>query len=175
MPTLSIWNSTREGAGIMEPGQWGMKWKFTKNFPEPHTRYSKENSNSFKGKRQSYWVPDSKIIHAQKNVQWLIILFGSLLNQFWSKSCDSGLVRKPRCYSFLHKQVMLPDYVRRSHQSDLSKTSKHWDIFLSHCIAPGVVCWIPCFWAILSVLGFDVIPFINSLVAVGPRMIALKT
>ena len=28
---------------------------------------------------------------------------------------------------------MLPDYVRRSHQSDLSKTSKHWDIFLSHC------------------------------------------
>ena len=29
---------------------------------------------------------------------------------------------------------MLPDYVRKSHQSDLSKTSKHWDIFLSHCI-----------------------------------------
>ena len=29
---------------------------------------------------------------------------------------------------------MLADYVRRSHQSDLSKTSKHWDIFLSHCI-----------------------------------------
>ena len=60
-------------------------------------------------------------------------MFGLLLNQFWSKSCDSGLVRKPRCYSFLHKQVMLPDYVRRSHQSDLSKTSKHWNIFLSHC------------------------------------------
>ena len=59
--------------------------------------------------------------------QWLIILFGSLLNQFWSKSCDSELFRKPRCYSFLHKQVMLPDYVRRSHQSDLTKTSKHWD------------------------------------------------
>ena len=30
---------------------------------------------------------------------------------------------------------MLADYVRRSHQSDLSKTSKHWDIFLSHCTA----------------------------------------
>ena len=59
--------------------------------------------------------------------------FGSLLNQFWSKLCDTGLVRKPRCYSFLHKQFMLADYVRRSHQSDLSKTSKHWDIFLSHC------------------------------------------
>ena len=28
---------------------------------------------------------------------------------------------------------MLPDYVRRSHKSDLSKTSKHWDTFLSHC------------------------------------------
>ena len=28
---------------------------------------------------------------------------------------------------------MLPDYVRESHQSDSSKTSKHWDIFLSHC------------------------------------------
>ena len=69
----------------------------------------------------------------KKMSQWLVILFGSLYNQFQSKSCDSGLVRKPRCYSSLHKQVMLPDYVRRSHQSDLSKKSKHWDIFLSHC------------------------------------------
>ena len=69
----------------------------------------------------------------KKMSQWLAILFGSLLNQFWSKSCDLELVRKPRCYSFLHKQVILPDYVRRSHQSDLLKTSKHWNIFLSHC------------------------------------------
>ena len=126
MPTLSIWNSTREGAWIMKPGQWGMKWKFTRNLSEPHTRYSKEDSSSFKGKRQSYWVPDSKIIHAQKNVPminhfvWLITQ-SVLIRIMWLRVC------------YLHKQVMLPDYVRRSHQFDLSKTSKHWDIFLSHC------------------------------------------
>ena len=84
-----------------------------------------------KGSHTEYQI--AKLYMLKKMSQWLIILFGSLLNQFWSKSCDSGLVRKPICYSFLHKQAMLPDYVRRSHQSDLSKTSKHWDIFLSHC------------------------------------------
>ena len=41
---------------------------------------------------------------------------------------------------------MLPDYVRRSHQSDLSKTSKHWDIFLSHCTWGSVKYWT---WAAL--------------------------
>jgi len=39
-------------------------------------------------------------------------------------------------------------------------------------MAPGVVCRIPCFLAIVSVFGIDWIPFINSLATVGPRMIS---
>ena len=42
-------------------------------------------------------------------------------------------------------------------------------------IAPGVVCRMPCFRAIISVFGLDWMPFINSLAAVGPRIIATKT
>ena len=35
---------------------------------EPHIKYAKEDSSSYKGKRWSYQVLDSKIIDAQKSV-----------------------------------------------------------------------------------------------------------
>ena len=59
-------------------------------------------------------------MHAQKNVPIIGHFFGSLLNHFLSKSCDSGLVIKSICYSFLHKQVMLADYVRRALAAEMA-------------------------------------------------------
>ena len=140
MLTLSIWNSTREGAWIMEPGQWGMKWNFTRNLPELHTRYIKEDSSSFEAKGSHTEYQIVKLGMLKKMSQWLIILFGLLLNQFWFKLCDSGLVRKPRCYSFLHKQFMLPDYVRRSHQYDLSKQANIGTFFWATVYMWGLGC-----------------------------------
>ena len=64
---------------------------------------------------------------------WLIILFGSLLNQFWFQSHGLGFVRKLGCHTFLPKDFRVLDYVSGSHKFDLSKSCKHWDIFLSHC------------------------------------------
>ena len=65
--------------------------------------------------------------------QWLTILFGLLLNQFWFKSCDLGFVKKLWCYTLFPKSFRFLCYVISSHQFDLSKSCKHWDIFLSHC------------------------------------------
>ena len=67
--------------------------------------------------------------------QWLIILFGSLLNQFWSQLHDPNFVRKLGCHTFSPKDFRVLDYVSGSHQFDLSKLCKHWDIFLSHCMS----------------------------------------
>ena len=66
--------------------------------------------------------------------QWLTILFGLLLNQFWFKSCDLGFVRKLWCYTLFPESFRFFCYVISSHQFDLSKSCKHWDIFLSHCM-----------------------------------------
>ena len=65
--------------------------------------------------------------------QWLIILFHSLLDQFWFWLHNPELVEKLGCYTFFPKNFRVLDYASRLHQADLSKSCKHWDIFLSHC------------------------------------------
>ena len=62
----------------MGQGEQGVERNFTRNMSEPHRKYAKEDSSSYKGKRWSHQVLDSKIIDAQKNVPmidhfvWLI-------------------------------------------------------------------------------------------------------
>ena len=65
--------------------------------------------------------------------QWLTILFHSLLNQFWFQLHNPELVEKLGCYTSFPTNFRVLDYVSRLHQADLSKSCKHWDIFLSHC------------------------------------------
>ena len=48
----------------------------------------------------------------------------------------------PGCYTFIPKIFRVLDYVSRSHQSDLSKSCKHWDIFLSHCRSVDRECYV---------------------------------
>ena len=51
---------------------------------EPHGKYAKEDSSSYKDKRWSYQVLDSKIIDAQKNVpmidHFVLLITESVLN-----------------------------------------------------------------------------------------------
>ena len=72
--------------------------------------------------------------------QLLIILFDSLLNQFWSRSHHLGFVRRLECHTFFPEDSRVLDYVSGSHRSDLSKSCKHWDIFLSHCKIEKINC-----------------------------------
>ena len=60
-------------------------------------------------------------------------MFSLLLNGFYLKSHDLGLVRKLRQCSILNKDFEITDYVIIPHQSNLSKTGKHLSSFLSHC------------------------------------------
>ena len=76
----------------------------------------------------------SKLCMLKKMSQWVTILFGLLLHQFLSESCDLWSVKKPRCYILFPQIFRSLNYVIKSHQPDLSKSSKHWDIFLSHCM-----------------------------------------
>jgi hypothetical protein len=93
----------------------------------------------------------SKLCRLKKMSQWLTILFNSLLNQFWSQLHDSGFVGKPGYYTFFTKNFRVLDHVSRLHQSDLSKSCKYWDIFLSHCIdnygAVRVTSMHACIWS----------------------------
>ena len=57
----------------MEPGQWGMKQNFTRNWPESYTRYSKEDSSSFEGKGSHTEYQIAKLSMLKKMSQWLII------------------------------------------------------------------------------------------------------
>ena len=63
----------------------------------------------------------------------MTILFHLLLDQLWFQLHNSGLVGKLGCYTFFPENFRVLDYVSRLHQADLSKSCKHWDIFLSHC------------------------------------------
>ena len=83
-----------------------------------------------KGSHTEYQI----VIHTQKKCpnDWPFCLAHYLIS-FDPNHVTQGLLESQDVIVFLHKQVMLPDYIRRSHQSDLLKTSKHWDIFLSHC------------------------------------------
>jgi hypothetical protein len=52
-----------------------------------------------------------------------------------SSTCHiSEETNRNRYYTSLTKNFRVLDHVSRLHQSDLSKSCKHWDIFLSHCI-----------------------------------------
>ena len=59
--------------------------------------------------------------------------FCPLLHGFLSKSHDLKCYIKPRRYSLFYKSIKTQDYVISPHQVHLSKTTKHWDGFVSHC------------------------------------------
>ena len=66
--------------------------------------------------------------------QWVPIQFFSLLYRFLSKSRDLNCSTKPRRCSLLYISFRTMDCVIIPHQVLLSKTAKHWDGFVSHCI-----------------------------------------
>ena len=74
-----------------------------------------------------------KIIDAQKLSQWVPILFCSLLCVFLFKSHDIKCSIKPRRSSLFDINFRTLTYVITPHQVHLSKTTKHWDGFVSHC------------------------------------------
>ena len=65
--------------------------------------------------------------------QWVPIQFCPLLHRFLSESCDIKCYVKPRRSSLFDVSFRILDYVIISHQALLSKTTKHWDGFVSHC------------------------------------------
>ena len=60
--------------------------------------------------------------------------FCSLLHGFLFKSHDLSCYVKPRRYSLFYISIKAQYYVINPHQVHLSKTTKHWDGFVSHCI-----------------------------------------
>jgi hypothetical protein len=92
----------------------------------------------------SHWIIKAKIIANEERVkklpQWVTILFGLLLNGFWSKSHDPRFILKPRCHNSLYNHTRSPAYVSTSYYINLSKMSKHWGSFLSHCIKEDNAC-----------------------------------
>ena len=65
--------------------------------------------------------------------QWVSMQFCSLLHGFLFKSHDLRCYIKPRRYSLFYISIKAQDYVINPHQVHLSKTTKHWDGFVSHC------------------------------------------
>ena len=65
--------------------------------------------------------------------QWVSILFCSLPHGFLFKSHEITWSIKPRRCSLMYMSIRTLDYVIFSHQANLSKTTKHWDGFVSHC------------------------------------------
>ena len=59
--------------------------------------------------------------------------FCSLLHGFLFKSHDLRCYVKPRRYSLFYISIKIKDYVISPYQVRLSKTTKHWDGFVSHC------------------------------------------
>ena len=62
--------------------------------------------------------------------------FCPLLHGFLSKSHDLSCYIKPRRYSLFYISIKTQDYVISPYQVHLSKTTKHWDGFVSHCNSP---------------------------------------
>ena len=60
--------------------------------------------------------------------------FCSLLHGFLFKSHDLRCYVKPRRYSLFYISIKIKDYVISPYQVHLSKTTKHWDTFVSNCI-----------------------------------------
>ena len=67
--------------------------------------------------------------------QWVPIWFCLLLHRFLSESRDIKCYVKPRRSSLFDISFRTLDYVIISHQALLSKTTKHWDGFVSHCMS----------------------------------------
>ena len=65
--------------------------------------------------------------------QWVVILFGWLLYVFPSKSHDIKCSVKRGRSSLFDQIFKTLAYVITPHQAHLSKTTKHWDSFVSHC------------------------------------------
>ena len=65
--------------------------------------------------------------------QWVSMRFCSLLHGFLSKSHDLICYIKLRRCSLLYLSIKTLDYVISPHHVYLSKTTKHWDSFVSHC------------------------------------------
>ena len=75
-----------------------------------------------------------KIIHMlTKLSQWVSMRFCPLLHGLLSKSHDLRCYIKPRRYSLFYISIKTQDYVISPYQVHLSKTTKHWDGFVSHC------------------------------------------
>ena len=72
--------------------------------------------------------------------QWVSILFCSLPHGFLFKSHEITWSIKPRRCSLMYMSIRTLDYVIFSHQANLSKTTKHWDSFVSHCITNSLHC-----------------------------------
>ena len=60
--------------------------------------------------------------------------FCPLLHGLLSKSHDLRCHIKPRRYSLFYISIKTQDYVISPYQVHLSKTTKHWDTFVSNCI-----------------------------------------
>ena len=65
--------------------------------------------------------------------QWIKISFCSLLHEFVLESHDSRHFQKARWCSLLDTNFKTLAYVITPHQVHLSKMTKHWDSFVSHC------------------------------------------
>ena len=65
--------------------------------------------------------------------QWAPIQFSPLLHRFLSESRDIRCNIKPRRCSFFDISFRTLDYFITSHQALLSKITKYWDSFVSHC------------------------------------------
>ena len=66
--------------------------------------------------------------------QWVSILFCSLPHGFLFELHEITRSIKPRRCSLMYMSIRTLDYVILLHQANLSKTTKHWDGFVSHCM-----------------------------------------
>ena len=74
-----------------------------------------------------------------KRSQWVSILFCSLPHGSLFKSHEITWFIKPRRCSLMYMSIKTLDYDIFSHQANLSKTTKHWDGFVSHCSSVAMV------------------------------------
>ena len=70
--------------------------------------------------------------------QWVSILFCSLPHGFLFQSHEITWSINPRRCSLMYMSIRTLDYVIFLHQANLSKTTKHWDGFVSHCRLPYI-------------------------------------
>src|ERR1700692_3195664 len=101
--------------------------------PKPNRKYAYADTSSYQGKRWSYKVLDSKIIEGQKTAPMSNHFVWPITQWVLIQSHDPGFVLKPRCHSSLYNHTRSSAYVGSSYHINLSKMSKHWGSFLSHC------------------------------------------